>query len=344
MHFNRIFTLATAIPAPIAALAPLHEAPGSSVRFVPEKFIVKLNDAVNESTVNEVENLMDSVDYVYRVTSFKGFAGRLNDAGLEYVRAHPSVDYVERDAFVPAASYVSQHGAPWGLGRISHKSSGDLTDNTTYVYDDSAGEGVCAYVLDSGILLNHGEFEGRAEFLANFAGGEDTDHSGHGTHVAGTIGGATYGVAKKVRLYSVKVLTKDLLLNAGVFVVAAAGNGNHSASLISPASEPSLCTVGATDKYNHMASFSNHGPIVDILAPGVDVLSASFSNTTAWAVASGTSMAAPHIAGLAACLLASKHIDPKTLCDYMARTASPTITDINNDTVNFVAFNGNPRG
>ena len=66
------------------------------------------------------------------------------------------VDYVERDAFVPAASYVSQHGAPWGLGRISHKSSGDLTDNTTYVYDDSAGEGVCAYVLDSGILLNHG--------------------------------------------------------------------------------------------------------------------------------------------------------------------------------------------
>lgn len=77
-------------------------------------------------------------------------------------------------------------------------------------------------------------------------------------------------------------LAKDLLLNAGVFVVAAAGNGNHSASLISPASEPSLCTVGATDKYNHMASFSNHGPIVDILAPGVDVLSASFSNTTAW--------------------------------------------------------------
>lgn len=62
------------------------------------------------------------------------------------------------------------------------------------------------------------------------------------------------------------------------------------------------------------------------------------------AVASGTSMAAPHIAGLAACLLASKHIDPKTLCDYMARTASPTITDVNNDTVNFVAFNGNPRG
>lgn len=65
------------------------------------------------------------------------------------------VDYVQRDAFLPASSYVTQHGAPWGLGRISHKGHGNFTDNTTYVYEDSAGEGVCAYVLDSGIRVDH---------------------------------------------------------------------------------------------------------------------------------------------------------------------------------------------
>lgn len=153
------------------------------------------------------------------------------------------------------------------------------------------------------------------------------------------VGGATYGVAKKVRLYAVKILlnyqTKgseagsngvilstglealefvandsqtrpcpngkvvnmswgvlrvdpalndmaEDLLNAGIFVVAAAGNFNQSASRVSPASEPSICTVGAMDNRNHIANFSNHGPLVDILAPGVDILSAGVANTTAW--------------------------------------------------------------
>lgn len=65
------------------------------------------------------------------------------------------VAYIESDQVVLASSYVTQHGAPWGLGRISHKGSGKLTDNTTYVYDDSAGEGVCAYVIDTGIRVDH---------------------------------------------------------------------------------------------------------------------------------------------------------------------------------------------
>lgn len=65
------------------------------------------------------------------------------------------VAYIESDQLDLASSYVTQHGAPWGLGRISHKSAGIFTDNTTYVYDDSAGEGVCAYVIDSGIRVDH---------------------------------------------------------------------------------------------------------------------------------------------------------------------------------------------
>ncbi|KAK7723920.1 hypothetical protein SLS64_000251 [Diaporthe eres] len=210
MHFNKFLALAAAIAAPAAALAPLYEDRQPSTTLIPGKFVVKLKNDISTDTASEIESLMDEVDYFYNLTSFKGLAGKLDDAALESVQAHPGVDYVERDVLLPACNYVSQHGAPWGLGRISHKGLRSFTDNTTYVYEASAGEGVCAYVLDTGIRVDHEEFGGRAEFLANFAGGEDNDINGHGTHVAGTIGGATCGVAKKVRLYSVKVLHEQL--------------------------------------------------------------------------------------------------------------------------------------
>jgi subtilisin family serine protease len=100
-------------------------------------------------------------------------------------------------------AYVSQASSTWGLARISHQYRG----KTTYDYDNSAGTGTCAYVVDTGISTTHPEFEGRATFLANFAGdGSNTDGHGHGTHVSGTIGSKTYGVAKKTQLYAVKVL------------------------------------------------------------------------------------------------------------------------------------------
>ncbi|KAL1876950.1 hypothetical protein Daus18300_002557 [Diaporthe australafricana] len=134
------------------------------------------------------------------------------------------------------------------------------------------------------------------------------------------------------------------MFNEGIFVAVSAGNKGKNTNSTSPASEPSICTVGATDSNNQMAEFSNVGPVVDILAPGVDVLSASNENTTASLISSGTSMAAPHVAGLAACLLASGHKDPKTLCEYMAKTASPLRTVVSNDTISLVAFNGNPEG
>lgn len=113
------------------------------------------------------------------------------------------VEYIEQDAEVKINTYVTQSGAPWGLARISHKTTG----STSYTYDDSAGAGVCAYVIDTGIYTAHSQFGGRATWLYNAAGdGSNTDGNGHGTHVAGTIGGSTYGVAKKVNLYAVKVL------------------------------------------------------------------------------------------------------------------------------------------
>jgi subtilisin family serine protease len=102
---------------------------------------------------------------------------------------------------------VTESGAPWGLGRISHRNKG-VSD---YLYDGSAGEGSCVYIVDTGIFADHEEFEGRATFLKNLANGSTaaTDDNGHGTHCAGTIGSKSCGVAKKAKLFGIKVLDQD---------------------------------------------------------------------------------------------------------------------------------------
>jgi subtilisin family serine protease len=97
---------------------------------------------------------------------------------------------------------TTEEGAPWGLSRISHRTMG----STEYMYDSSAGKGVCAYIIDTGIYTSHPEFEGRAKMVKSYVTGAESDDNGHGTHVSGTIGSATYGVAKKASLYGIKVL------------------------------------------------------------------------------------------------------------------------------------------
>ncbi|BAS10899.1 extracellular serine proteinase [Arthrobacter sp. Hiyo4] len=213
----------------------------------------------------------------------------------------------------------------------------------------AAGAGVNAYVVDTGVLASHSEFAGRvaAGWTAVADGRGSGDCNGHGTHVAGTVAGTTYGVAKAATIVPVRVLdctgsgfNSDVVagldwiaanhaagtpavvnmslggvasaavdsalqgvINDGVAAVVAAGNSAADACGSSPARLPAAVTVAASDSADRQASFSNFGSCVDLYAPGVGIVSASYTSNTATASMSGTSMASPHTAGAAALLL-----------------------------------------
>lgn len=203
---------------PVAIAAPLLTPRAGTV--IKDRYIVKFKDAEITTAVDIALSLLPKAPaHVYNFGKFKGFAAEFDAATLASLQALTTVEYIEKDAVIKAwddeallesakatlekKAYVTQSSATWGLGRLSHVNKG----SSSYTYDDSAGVDTCAYVIDTGIYTEHPEFEGRATFLANYAGdGQNADGNGHGTHVAGTIGSKTYGVAKKTKLYAVKVL------------------------------------------------------------------------------------------------------------------------------------------
>jgi PKD repeat protein len=134
-------------------------------------------------------------------TALRGFAATLPAAAIEGIRRNPNVAYVEQDA-VMTILQTTQGNATWGLDRVDQP---NRPLDGTYTYDN-AGAGVRAYIIDTGILSSHADFGGRAfPGFSAFSGGSE-DCNGHGTHVAGTVGGATWGVAKGVALVAVRVL------------------------------------------------------------------------------------------------------------------------------------------
>ncbi|MEV3993075.1 S8 family serine peptidase [Streptomyces sp. NPDC049837] len=303
--------------------------------------------------------------HTYR-SALDGFSTTMSKAKAAALAADPRVAYVEQNQTVRLNA--TQPNATWGLDRIDQR---DLPLSTTYTYNTSASN-VNAYIIDTGIRTSHSEFGGRAVVGTDTVGGGQNgqDCQGHGTHVAGTVGGKTYGVAKAAKLIAVRVLdcngsgttagviagvdwvtanaVKPAVANmslggsantsldnavkrsiaSGVSYAIAAGNGNilglpENACNTSPARVPEAITVGATDNADRRASFSNYGTCVDLFAPGVKVTSAWRTSDTATNTISGTSMAAPHTAGVAALYL-SKHptASPAQVRDALVNNAT----------------------
>jgi subtilisin family serine protease len=319
------------------------------------------------SRVSSVARTMASQHRAKLVRSYnsvlRGFVVRADDKSLARLLADPRVAYVEEDGIVSISA--TQTNATWGLDRVDQR---DLPLNQTYNYDTTAS-GVHAYVIDTGLLGTHSQFTNRVGngYNAINDGRGTSDCNGHGTHVAGTVGGSTYGVAKGVTIHPVRVLGCDgsgsfsgivagmdwvaenhvkpavanmslggganqstddavnRLHNAGVTVVVAAGNNNASACNYSPARAANAITVGSTTNTDARSSFSNYGSCLDIYGPGSNILSAWYTNTTATNTISGTSMASPHVAGVAAL--------------YLANNPNATPTQVRNAIVNNATSN-----
>ncbi|WP_030727615.1 S8 family peptidase [Streptomyces sp. NRRL S-237] len=343
--------LATAVlltVTPVAAASAATAAPEptpipllTSKNAIPGQYVLTLDKTASPARIAAALGVKPKFTYT---SALHGFAATLTAEQLRTARVMAGVKAVEEDANVTAPpTPVKQEGTrspaySWGLDRIDQRFL--PLDNNFSAH--GSGQGVTAYIVDSGIDFTHPDFGGRAVrgFDAIGDGRAGADCNGHGTHVAGTVGGSTFGVARKATLVSVRVLGCDgrgawsgiiagfdwvarnanqpAVLNAslggdrstavnnavtavsdrGVLPVIAAGNENRDACQVSPASAARVVTVGATNRFDEETDFSNWGECLDIYAPGQDITSAKLGGGSV--ALNGTSMAAPHVAGVVA--------------------------------------------
>jgi subtilisin family serine protease len=297
------------------------------------------------------------------------------------IRNNPKVLLVELDQ--PMYALDTQNPSPsWGLDRIDQRS---LPLNSTFTAS-AKGANVDVYIVDTGIYAAHTDFTGRlgAGFTAINDGNGTNDCNGHGTHVAGTSAGTTYGIAKSATLIPVRVLgctgsgttagviagldwivghhiagtpavanmslgggasaaldtAVQNVINDGVVMAVAAGNDGLNACNYSPARAANAITVGSTTSTDARSTFSNTGTCVDIFAPGSSITSSWIGSSTAITSISGTSMASPHVAGVAAVLLGRYPTSTTTEIASMLRTsATPNVvTSAGTGSPNFLLY------
>ncbi|ANW16975.1 S8 family peptidase [Streptomyces clavuligerus] len=344
---------ASAAPEPTPLLT-VAQAPAAAE--IKNRYIVTVKAGSDPAAVAEARSV--TPDFVYD-SVLNGFAASLTSGQLTAVRGDARVLAVEEDQ--KAASTATQTNPTWGLDRIDQRSG----RNSAYTYTGT-GAGVTAYIIDSGIDTGHPDFGGRARNVFDAFGGNGADCNGHGTHVAGTVGGGTHGVAKRVQLRGVKVLNcqgsgsfsaiiagfdwvrqnavKPAVANAslgggysaalnnaataladsGVHTTVAAGNSNQDACNFSPASAPNALSIAASDSGDAKAGFSNHGRCTDLYGPGVGVVSTRMGGGTT--SMNGTSMAAPHVAGVAALYKAARGEAPSaTVNAWLINNSTPNV-------------------
>ncbi|OWB77345.1 serine-type endopeptidase activity protein [[Candida] boidinii] len=211
--------------------------PVASKNLIPHSYIIVFKDQVSKDQINFHQEWANEVqsqsflkltmedDFVSTIKSqglkthggildmfhidglFSGYHGYFTEEAIQLINRHPDVAFVELDSRVFINEAKTQVGAPWGLARISHRDSLSLSDYNRYVYDEVAGKGVTAYVIDTGVSVTHQEFDGRAKWGKTIPTDDsDVDGNGHGTHCAGTIGSKDYGISKNAEIVAVKVL------------------------------------------------------------------------------------------------------------------------------------------
>ncbi|KGQ83813.1 subtilase-type proteinase RRT12 [Candida albicans GC75] len=149
----------------------------------------------------------DFISNSIAIGDFKGFSGRFSKDIIDRLKRCPLVQEITEDIMFNALDFEIQEDAPRHLARISRRRRMKPNKPYPYMYEtEYSGQGVNAYVIDSGIEVDHPEFEGRASAGYDFTEEGSGDNNGHGTHVAGLIGSVTYGVAKNVRIVEVKAL------------------------------------------------------------------------------------------------------------------------------------------